>query len=209
MIFKTYTEILKSDKLTFLAEFAFLVLLLLKIKTLLIILKPTDHHIPLLIQNLSDHQYKNIGDVRVQFGGDVLMKHFMSFTEFRCQVKSFIILGYFVLFGLVVENHCKISFGSYDYGDVVVVVFAYLFVVLFELKDRIGVVQVVDIEYAIEMFESSLLDVLKHFESTRVPLYECTSTIVRLTTNWRLIFIFLNLSWNATVGSISSLNFYF
>ena len=65
--YKANTEILKSDKLTFLAKFAFLILLLLKIKALLVILKPTDHHISLLIQNLSYHQHKNICDMCVQF----------------------------------------------------------------------------------------------------------------------------------------------
>lgn len=133
----------------------------------------------------------------------------MSLTEFGSQVKGLVILCNFVLLDLVVENNSKISFGSNNYGDVVIVVFGYLFVVLFKLKDGIGIGEVVDVEYSIEVFESAFLDVLKHFEPAGIPLYKCRGTIVRLTTNWRLIFIFLNLSWNATVGSISSLNFYF
>ena len=102
--------------------------------------------------------------------------------------------------GFVVKNNSKISFGSDYYGNVVVVVFGCLLIVLFELKDGIGIVEIVDVEYAVEVFESALLDVLEHFEAAGVPLCRCRGTIVRLTTNCRFIFIFLNRSWNATVG---------
>ena len=72
-----------------------------------------------------------------------------------------------------------------------------------------GAGEVVDVEESVEVFEFVFLDILGYFESAGVPLATMSGTMVRLTMRLWLILIFLNLSWNPLVGSISSLNLSF
>ena len=82
------------------------------------------------------------------------------------------------------------------------------FVELLELDNGVGVGQVVDVEYSVEVLESSFLDILEHAVAIAVPLYRPMTTTVRLTSRWWFIFIFLKRRWKPLVGGMSWLNFY-
>lgn len=69
--------------------------------------------------------------------------------------------------------------------------------------------EIVEVDDAVKVFQLALLDVLEGSESAGVPLNGGMSTTVRLTSRLWLTLIFLKVSWNPLVGSISSLNFSF
>ena len=84
-----------------------------------------------------------------------------------------------------------------------------LFMELLELKYRAGTFEIVYVKYPVEGLQFALFYVLRNSKSAGVPLSNVSDTMVRFTIRCRLILIFLNRSWKAIVGSISSLNFSF
>ena len=68
--------------------------------------------------------------------------------------------------------HLHNNLPTYDNFDIICIdLFINFFMILFQLQNWIGIAEIIDIEYTIEMFQFTLFYVLQHLETTTIPLH--------------------------------------